>query len=111
MQININHMSIDWIFKKAIKYLPVRLSTTYFDSIGECIAFTANRAEGMRCDIIENDKSEVFLMLMDYLLYEELKKDVLNMDYWFPKNHYYTVTGLADGQVRKIHIDDNLFFK
>lgn len=39
MQININDMTIDWEFKKASKYLPVRLSTTYFDGIGEWIHY------------------------------------------------------------------------
>ena len=34
MQININDMTIDWQFQKASKYLPVRLSTTFFDGIG-----------------------------------------------------------------------------
>ena len=57
MQININNMTIDWQFQKASQYLPVRLSTAYFDGIGECIAFAANRADGMTCDIIENDNS------------------------------------------------------
>ena len=81
MQININDMTIDWQFQKANKYLPVRLSTTHFDGIGECIAFVANRADGMTCDITENQHSEIFLTLMDSSLYEELKRDVLNMDY------------------------------
>lgn len=44
MQINISSTAIDLDFKKAIKYLPMRLSTGYFDDIVECIAFTANRA-------------------------------------------------------------------
>lgn len=109
MQININDMTIDWQFKKASQYLPVRLSTTYFDGIGECIAFAANRADGMTTDIVENQKSEIFLTLMDSCLYEEIKRDVLNMDYWVPMNHYNTVTGLADGQVRKIHLDGRYF--
>ena len=60
MQININDTTIDWQFQKAIKYLPVRLSTTFFESI-ECIAFAANRADEMICDITENDNSGVFL--------------------------------------------------
>lgn len=47
MQININDMTIDWQFQKANKYLLVRLSTTFFEGIGECIAFAANRADGM----------------------------------------------------------------
>ncbi len=109
MQININDMTIDWQFKKASKYLPVRLSTTCFEGIGECIAFAANRADGMTCDITENDISEIFLTLMDASLYEELKRDVLNMDYWSPINHFNTVTGLADGKVRKIHLDGRYF--
>ena len=41
----------DWQFQKASKYLPVRLSTTFFDGIGECIAFAANRADETTCDI------------------------------------------------------------
>lgn len=108
MQININNTTIDWQFQKASKYLPVRLSTTYFDGIGECIALAANRAEGFS-DIVENEQSEIFLTLMDSSLYEELRSDVLNMDYWSPRNHYKTVTGLADGKVRKIHLDGRYF--
>ena len=81
MQININDTTIDLQFQKAIKYLPVRLSTTFFEGIGECIAFAANRADGMTCDITENDNSEIFLTAMDSSLYEELKRDVLNMDF------------------------------
>lgn len=71
--------------------------------------FAANRADGMTCDITENDNSEIFLTVMDSSLYEELKRDVLNMDYWSPRNHYNTVTGLADGRVRKIHLDGRYF--
>ena len=110
MQININDTSIDWQFQKASKYLPVRLSTTFFEGIGECIAFAANRADGMTCDITENDNSEICNPRLTLLsLYEELKRDVLNMDYWSPRNHYNTVTGLADGRVRKIHLDGRYF--
>ena len=46
---------------------------------------------------------------MDSSLYEELKRDILNMDYWSPRNHYNTLTGLADGRVRKIHLDGRYF--
>ena len=46
---------------------------------------------------------------MDFALYDELKRDVLNMGFWIPHNHYNTVTGLADGQVRKIHLDGRYF--
>ena len=109
MQININDMTIDWQFQKANKYLHVRISQTFFAGIGECIAFAANRADGMTCDITENDNSEIFLTLMYSSLYEELKRDVRNMDDWSPRNHYNTVTGLADGQVRKIHLDGRYF--
>ena len=109
MKININDMTIDWDFQIANKYLPVRLSTTFFERTGECIALAANRADGMTCNISENQESEIFLTLMDNSLYEELKKDVLNMDYWFPENHFLTVTGLADDKVRKIHLDSRYF--
>lgn len=56
MQININNLEIDWEFQKASKYLPVRLSTTYFDDIGECICIVANRADGMTTEIIEKSR-------------------------------------------------------
>ena len=64
MQININDTTVDRQFQKASKYPPVRFSTTFFESI-ECIAFAANRADEMICDITENDNSEIFLTLMD----------------------------------------------
>ena len=59
----INTISADLGFEKANRYLPVRLSTTYFDEIGECMCIVANRADGMTTDIIENDDSKV---LIDY---------------------------------------------
>lgn len=110
MKININDTTIDWQFKLANKYLPVRLSTTrFFQRTGEYIAFAANRADGMTCSISEDQDSEIFITLMDQFLYEELKRDVLNMDYWSPTNRFKTVKGLADGQIRKIHLDGRFF--
>lgn len=109
MQININNTAIDWEFEKASKYLPVRLSTTYFDGIGECICVVANRADGMTTEIIENSESEVFLTLNTPQLYNIIKSCVLKMDYWTPNKHYNTVNGLADGVMRKIHLDGEIF--
>ncbi len=109
MQINIDDTTIDWEFKKAKRYLPVRLSTTFFDEIGNCIAIVANRADGQFTDIIENSKSEVFLTLMSQPLFDEIKSKVLNMDYWFPTGHFNTVNGLADNVKRKIHLDGYVF--
>lgn len=109
MQININNTAIAWEFEKASKYLPVRLSTTYFDGIGECICVVANRADGMTTEIIENSESEVFLTLNTPQLYNIIKSCVLNMDYWTPNTHYNTVNGLADGVMRKIHLDGEIF--
>lgn len=109
MQININNMEIDWEFQKASKYLPVRLSMTYFDDIGECICIVANRADGMYTEIIENQDSEVFLTINNPSLYNIIKSAVLNMDFWSPDTHYNTVTGLADGVIRKIHLDGMIF--
>ncbi len=109
MQINVNTANLDWQFKKASRYLPVRLSSTTFDGYGECIVIVANRADGMTSDITENDKSEVFITLMDRRLYEDIKSRVLNMDYWSPQNHYNTCDGLADGRPRKIHLDGMVF--
>ena len=109
MQISINNTTIDWKFEKAAKYLPVRLSTTYFDGIGECICIIANRADSMISEIIENNKSEVFITLNTPQLYNVIKSCVLNMDYWTPNTHYNTVNGLADGIMRKIHLDGMIF--
>ncbi len=109
MQININTNHFDWQFKKAERYLPVRLSTTAFDGYGECIVIVANRADGMMTAIGENDESEVFITLQNKWLYEEIKAKVLNMEYWTPQIHYNTCDGLADGKPRKIHLDGAVF--
>lgn len=109
MQINVNTANLDCQFKKANKYLPVRLSTTSIDGYGECLVIVANRADGMTTDITENDNSEVFITLMDRHLYKDIKSRVLNMDYWSPQNHYNTCDGLADGRHRKIHLDGMVF--
>ena len=47
MQININDTTIDWQFQKASKYLPVRLSTTFFDDIGECMGHLQKRVDSI----------------------------------------------------------------
>ena len=65
MQVSVNTGDRDWSFAIAKKYLPVRLSTTYFDGFGDCIAIVANRAEDMFIDFTENNKSEVFISLMN----------------------------------------------
>ncbi|MBO5445451.1 MAG: hypothetical protein J5995_08970 [Muribaculaceae bacterium] len=66
-------MAFDWEFKKASKYLPVRLSTTYFDGIEECICIVVNHADGMITEIIENKGSEVFLTINKPTLYNTIK--------------------------------------
>ena len=109
MQINLNTANADWHFVKAKRYLPVRLSTTYFDLYGECVVIVANRADGMTTDIIENEESEVFITLMNKRFYEEIKHKVLNMGYWIPQDHYITCDGFADGISRKIHLDSTVF--
>lgn len=105
----INTISADLGFEKANRYLPVRLSTTYFDEIGECMCIVANRADGITTDIIENADSEVFVALMNPRLYEEVKHKVLNMDYWTPNTWYNTLNGFADGKPRKIHLEGGVF--
>lgn len=74
-------MTIDWEFRKASKYLPSQLSTTYFYGIGECSRIVANRTDGMTTEIIENQDSEVFLTFKDSSLYNTIKSAVLNMDF------------------------------
>ena len=111
MQINftITPSNFDWYYEKANRYLPVRLSTFSFNYYGECIVLFANRADENFTDIIENEKTEIFVTLMDNRLYEQLKAKVLNMDYWAPQNHYNTCNGYVDGIPRKIHLDGNVF--
>ena len=105
----INTISADLGFEKAERYLPVRLSTTYFDEIGECMCIVANRGDGLTTDIIENKDSEVFVALMNHQLNEEIKRKVLNMDYWVPNTWYNTLNGFADGKPRKIHVEGGVF--
>jgi len=109
MQINLSTTDVDWEFELANRYLPVRLSTTYFDGFGECIVIVANRADDMTTEITENKNSEVFITLMDKYLYEDVKSKVLAMDYWLPNTHYNTFDGFADGINRKIHLDVTVF--
>lgn len=111
MQINlsINDNTIDWEFNQASRYLPVRLSSTYFDGIGECICIVANRADGDFTNIIEDENSEVFITLQDPEFFEILKSKLYNYDFWTPNTHYNTVNGLADGVMRKIHLDGMIF--
>ncbi|MDE5808747.1 MAG: hypothetical protein K2H59_00525 [Muribaculaceae bacterium] len=109
MQININDTTFDIEFKKASKYLPIRLSTTYFDGIGECICIVANRADGDMTEIVEYDYSEVFITLYDNTLYSVIKNLIMTFEYWTPNTHYNTVNGFADGLQRKIHLDGGVF--
>ncbi len=109
MQINLNTTDVDWRFEQAEQYLPVRLSTSYFEAYGECIVIVANRVEGMFTNISENKDSEVFISLMNRELYEEVKEKVLSMEYWIPNTHYNTFNGLADGVQKKIHLDGSIF--
>lgn len=73
------------------------------------MCIVANRADGMTTDIIENKDSEVFVALMNRQLYEEIKRKVLNMDYWVPNTWYNTLNGFADGKPRKIHLEGGIF--
>lgn len=109
MNVNVSTTNIDWNFKKAERYLPVRLSQTYFDGYGECMVIVANRADGRFTDIIENEKSEYFITLLENRLYNYIKNLVLSMDYWEPNTHYNTYNGLIDLQPRKIHLDGAVF--
>ena len=108
MQINASGSSQIY-YEKASRYLPVRLSTTYFDEIGECMCIVGNRADGMTTEITENKDSEVFITPMDRALYEDVKRRVLNMDLWIPNKWYNTIVGFADGIERKIHLDCDVF--
>ena len=108
MQINANGRNQIY-YEKASKYLPVRLSTTYFDSIGECICIVANRVDNQMANIVENNESEVFITPMDIPLYNDIKHRVLNMAFWIPNKWYNTIVGYADGIERKIHLDCDVF--
>ena len=108
MEINANNVT-PIVFDKADRYLPVRLTTTFFDGIGECMCIVVNRADGMTSEIVENEYSEVFITPMNREMYEDIKRRVLNMDYWHPNKWYNTIEGFADGVERKIHLDCDVF--
>lgn len=108
MQINASDRN-QIFYEKASKYLPVRLSTTFFDDIGECICIVANREDNRMADIVENKDSEVFITPMNSALYNDIKNRVLNMEFWTPNKWYNTIVGLADGVERKIHLDCDVF--
>ena len=108
MQINVNgHNGI--YYEKAERYLPVRLTTTYFEDIGECVCIVANREDNRMANIVEDKNSEVFITPMDTSLYDDIKHRVLNMEFWTPNKWYNTAIGLADGVERKIHLDCDVF--
>lgn len=109
MQINVNTSNIDRLFEIANRYLPVRLSTTYFDGYGECIVIVANRADDMFTHLIEDNDSEVFITLMNRNLYEEMKTKIMGWNYWTPNAYYDTFNGLVDGVQKKIHLDRTVF--
>ncbi len=109
IKFTITPSDFDWYFEKAKRYLPVRLSTFSFNYYGECIVLFANRADEKLIDIIENEKTEIFITLMDNSLYEQLKEKVVKMDYWTPQNHYNTCNGFVDDVPRKIHLDGSVF--
>ena len=109
MQINVKMSNADFSFEIANRYLPIRLSTTYFDGYGECIVIVANRADAMFTHLIEDNDSEVFITLMSRNLYEEMKAKVMGCDYWSPNAYYDTFNGLVDGVQKKIHLDRTVF--
>lgn len=108
MEINVNGANQVY-YDLASKYFPIRLSTTIFDGIGECLCLVANRADEMFHEIAENEDSEVFIMLKQIPLYEDMKNRVEHMDYWEPDRMFHTVIGDADGLQRIIHFDGSAF--
>lgn len=103
--------STNYNYGLANRYLPIRLTTTEFRIIGNCMAFLANNADGRFTDIVENDKSELFIIGYNHNLYEEIKADILNMDYWEPSLNFQLMEGEVDGLQRKIYLDIRSFNK
>lgn len=103
--------SSNYNYGLADRYLPIRLTTTEFRTLGNCMAFLANNADGSFTDIIENEKSDLFIISYNLNLYEEIKSDILNMDFWEPSLNFQLMEGEVDGTKRKIYLDIRLFNK
>lgn len=95
----------------ANRYLPVKLSSTSFGVIGDCIAFLANNADGQFTDITENEQSVLFIVLWSQPFYDEIKQDVLNIDYWSVNQQFQLLDGTVDGISRKIYLDIRAYHK
>ena len=93
------------------RYLPIKLSATSFGDIGECVTFLANDATGTYTDISINDGSVLFIVMWNQLLYDEIKDDIINMDYWSPVNNFHRITGEVDGVKRTVFLDSRAFKK
>lgn len=109
MGIDVNFDNIDWSFKQANRYLPVKLSTIYLNGYGDCMIIVANRADSQFIDIVEGENSEYFVTLYNPVLHNQIKQKVLSMDYWTPDTHYNTFDGTIGGNHRKIHMDGSVF--
>lgn len=99
------HLTLDL----AERYLPIRLTDTNFSSMGDCVAFLANRADGMYTEITENEETVLFVILYNQTLYRELENDVIKMDYWEPSYNFVLLDGEVNGKKRKVYLDTRAY--
>lgn len=114
INLDINHNAHDnarFNIGLSSRYLPVQLSATSFGKIGDCVAFLANNADSQSTNIIVDDDSVLFIILWDQFLFDEIKKCVLKMDYWFPNYNFHRITGEVDGVKRTVYLDSRAFNK
>lgn len=114
INIDINHNAQDsarFDIGLAAHYLPVKLCSTSFDTIGECVAFLANNADGQFTNICVDDDSVLFIIEWSQYLYDTIQKSVCDMQYWSPIYNFHRVSGVVDGYKRTIYLDSRSFRK
>lgn len=114
IDIDIKHNALDsarFDIGLSSRYLPIELTATSFGGIGECIAFLANDADGQFTNISVDKDSVLFIILWNQNTYDEIKKDVLKMDYWVPFYNFHRVSGEVNGITRTIYLDSRAYRK
>lgn len=114
IDIDINHNAQDnarFDIGLASRYLPVKLCSTSFASIGECVAFLANSADGQFTNIGIDTDSVLFIVKWSQYLYDSIQKNIFNMEYWSPCYNFHRVSGVVDGFKRTIYLDSRSFRK
>lgn len=114
IDIDINHNAQDsarFDIGLASRYLPVKLCATSFNSIGDCVAFLANNADGQFTNICVDEDSVLFIVEWSQFLYDTIQRCVCEMQYWSTTYNFHRVSGVVDGFKRTIYLDSRAFRK